>query len=487
MFITTTLPYSNSEPHIGHAFEFIIGDVIARYYRHKLGDSSVFFNVGLDEHGRKIFESSIKEGKLPLDFLDDLEIKWREFCHKFEISFDNFYRTSDYPHYSKVQRFWVELEKKGLIYEKEYSGKYCVGCESFKTDKDLVDGKCPDHTNVTISDVNEKNYFFRLSEFKSDLKRIYEDGDIMFLPNTKKAEVLNLIDDLQDISISRHKNSVKWGIPVPTDREQIVYVWFDALLNYIFAAGYGSSFKDFDKNWEETIQVFGPDNIKFQSVIFQGLLAASGIKNTSKLICHGTILDKDGVKMSKTIGNVVSPVEQVDKYGIDAVKYYSLAGLNIYSNSSWNEEELIHLYNSHLADDYGNLISRVVTLLSRGLKDNEILNDPNIELDHSFIDNDKLIVLIREQVSEIKDLWDNYRITEALIETNKLVKWCNKYINDEEPWKKERCWWSTLLELHYILLMVTELYKPVFPEKTKLACDSLKELKKVVLFPKIIM
>jgi methionyl-tRNA synthetase len=217
------------------------------------------------------------------------------------------------------------------------------------------------------------------------------------------------------------------------------------------------------------------------------LLSAVGIKNTSRLICHGTILDKDGIKMSKTMGNIVNPMEQLERYGIDAVKYYSLVGLNIYSNSSWSEDDLVKLYNSHLADDYGNLLSRVVTLISRGLKENEMLNDPNIDLDHSFIDNDKLAVLIREQVSEIKDLWENYRITEALIETNKLVKWCNKYVNDEQPWKKEGDWWNTLLELHYILLMVTELYKPIFPEKTKLAFDSLRNLNKVVLFPKIIL
>lgn len=485
MFITTTLPYSNSEPHIGHAFEFIIADVIARYYRHKLGANEVFFNVGLDEHGRKIFESAIREGKLPLYYLDELEIKWREFCHKFEISFDNFYRTSDYPHYSKVQRFWVELEKKGLIYEKEYSGKYCVGCESFKTDKDLVDGKCLDHKTTKVIDVKEKNYFLRISDFKNELKELYLQNEINFIPNSKKSEVLNLIDNLQDISISRQKESVNWGIPVPSDKKQIIYVWFDALLNYIFAAGYGSKFKKFDENWEESIQVFGSDNLKFQSVIFQSILCASGIKNTSKLLCHGTILDKDGVKMSKTMGNVISPIEQVEKYGIDAVKYYSLAGLNIYSDSCWSEDDLVKLYNSHLADDYGNLLCRVTTLIQKGLKDNELIGDSKIILDHKIIEDDKIAVLIREQVSELKDLWDNLRITEALIETNKLVKWCNKYINDTEPWKKENGWWNVLLEVHYFLTLVTELYKPIFPEKAQLACNAIHNIKKIVLFPKI--
>jgi methionyl-tRNA synthetase len=486
-FITTTLPYSNSIPHIGHALEFIIGDAISRYYRNKLGDDNVFFNVGLDEHGKKISDAAFKAGKLPLDFLDENEIKWREFCHRFEISFDNFYRTSDYPHYSKVQRFWVDLEKKGLIYEKEYSGKYCIGCESFKTDRDLVDGKCPDHHNLKISVVNENNYFFRLSDFKEEIKSLYQQGKITFIPSSKKNEVLNLIDDLQDISISRHKDSVRWGIPVPTSKEQTIYVWFEALLNYLFAAGYGSSFKDFESNWQNSIQIFGPDNIRFQSIIFQGILVASEIKNTSTLLCHGTILDKNGVKMSKTIGNVVDPINQLEKYGIDAVKYYALAGLNIYSNSSWNEDDLVKIYNSHLADDYGNLLTRVVTLLHRGLKDNELVGDPKIALDHTLVENSKITNLVREQVSEIKDLWDAFRITEALDETNKLVKWCNKYINDSEPWKKHDCWWTVLLEVHYFLTLITELYIPLFPEKSKIALDSLQEVNKVVLFPKIVL
>jgi methionyl-tRNA synthetase len=178
-------------------------------------------------------------------------------------------------------------------------------------------------------------------------------------------------------------------------------------------------------------------------------------------------------------------MDQLEKYGIDAVKYYALAGGNIYDNIVWDENRLVEIYNSHLADDYGNLISRVVTLISRGLKENEIVGNPNVELNHSYIDNEKIVVLIREQISEIKDLWENFRISEALLETNKLVKWCNKYMSDEKPWKKEGDWWSTLLELHYILLMVTDLYEPVFPGKSKEARQSLTDLNKVVLFPKI--
>jgi methionyl-tRNA synthetase len=484
-FITTTLPYANSAPHIGHAFEFIIGDVIARYFRNKLGDKNVIFNIGLDEHGKKIHDAAQASGLTTIQYLDQLEIKWRTFCFKFNIKFENFYRTSDYPHYSRVQQFWVRAYNKGLIYEKEYTSKYCVGCESFKLDKDLEDGKCPDHPTTEITIVSEKNFFFRLSQFKPQLEELFRLNPDILVPEQKRAEVLNIIEDLQDISISRNRENVPWGVPVPYISDQIIYVWFDALLNYIFAAGYYSNDVDFDEYWEDSVQIFGPDNLKFQAVIFQGLLASADIKNTGKLLCHGTILDKNGRKMSKSVGNVVDPMDQLQKYGVDAVKYYSLAGLNIYGNSSWDEAQLVDVYNSHLADDYGNLLSRVVTLMSRGLKDNELIGDPNIVCDHQLIIDEKICVLIRQQILELKDLWDNYRITEALIETNKIVKWCNKYINDQQPWKKEGAWWATLLELHYILCLITDLYAPVFPEKTKEAFDSLYNHNKIVLFPKI--
>lgn len=485
-FITTTLPYSNSpNPHVGHAFEFIIGDVIARYFRGKYGEDNVFFNIGLDEHGKKISDTAFKEGLLPLDFLDRNEISWREFCHKFEISFDNFYRTSDYPHYSKSQRFWIELKKRDLIYEKEYIGKYCIGCESFKTDKDLVDGKCSDHQNLEITEVNEKNYFLKLTKVKEDLRRLFELNSEILIPKTKVDEVLNFIETLPDISISRNREKVPWAIPVPGDKSQTMYVWISALLNYIFAAGGYSKSKKINEYWDDAVQIFGPDNLKFQAVIFQGLLLSTNIKNTSHLLCHGTILDNEGRKMSKTIGNVVDPINQLNKYGLDAVKYYALAGGNIYENLVWDENRLVELYNSHLADDYGNLISRVVTLIDRGLKENEIVDDPNVVLNHSLVESNNIILLIKEQVVEIKDLWDSYRITEALNETNKLVKWCNKYINEEQPWKKEGDWWITLLELHYILTLITDLYKPVFPNKSEEACESLNELNRIVLFPKI--
>lgn len=484
-FITTTLPYANSKPHIGHAFEFIIADAIARYYRNKFGDDRVLFNVGLDEHGKKIFDSAFREGVLPLDFLDKLEIVWREFCHKFEISFDNFYRTSDYPHYSKTQRVWVELKKRGFIYQKQYTDKYCDGCESFKLEKDLVDGKCQDHPNLDVYDVSEINYFFRLSAFKEELKALFENNRGILTPNNKRTEVLNFIENIRDISISRDRKVVQWGIPVPGDNTQTIYVWFDALLNYIFSAGFLSKNFSFEQNWNDAVQVFGVDNLKFQAVIFQGILLALDIKNTSYLLCHGTILDGNGRKMSKTVGNVIDPIDQLDKYGLDAVKYYALVGGNIYDSLTWDENSLVELYNSHLADDYGNLISRVVTLIGRGLKENEVVDDPNIVLNHSLVESNSIILLIKEQIVEIKDLWDSHRITEALIETNKLVKWCNKYINEEQPWKKDGDWWVTLLELHYILTFITDLYKPVFPNKSEEACKSLNELNRIVLFPKI--
>jgi methionyl-tRNA synthetase len=485
-YITTTLPYANSTPHIGHAFEFIIGDALARYF--KLNGCHVFFNIGLDEHGLKIQEAAEKEGITPQEYVDGLNGKWKEFIAKFQIfSHDNFYRTSDEDHAPRVQKFWNEALERGDIYKKEYSGTYCVGCESFKLDKDLVDGKCPDHPTTELQITKEENYFFRLSKYRNNLNSWAYKSTEFIEPTSKRAEFLNIIDSIEDISISRLKEVVSWGVPVPGDDEQTIYVWFDALLNYIFSAHYQSGNpSDFDTIWtdSEVIQICGPDNLKFQAVIFQGLLASAGIKKTDKLLVHGTILDADGRKMSKTVGNVVDPIDQLNKYGIDAVRYYALAGLRTYGNSSWDEKQLIELHNSHLADDFGNLVSRVGHLAGKLLKDFE--DDPNVELDYSLIEDDKFCVFFNKHIEDvIRPLWESYRISEALDETNKLVKSLNKKFGDEEPWKKGREGWITVLEVHYAINKINELYFPVIPLKVGEIRKALRECVKSKVFPKI--
>lgn len=491
-YITTTLPYVNSRPHIGHAFEFILADALARYY--KYSGHETFFNIGLDEHGLKIQQAAEAKGITPQEHVDNLLYDWEDFIEKLQInSWDSFYRTSEEEHVSRVKQFWKEAVERGDIYKKKYSGKYCVGCESFKTDRDLVDSKCPDHPTTDLQEIEEENYFFKLSKYRNQLHKWAYNATDFVKPAGKRGEFLKFIDTIEDISISRLKETVQWGVPVPGDSTQTIYVWFDALLNYIFAAGYypGELYDDHDfkERWEESdvIQICGPDNLKFQAVIFQALLESAGIKHTDRLIVHGTILDKNGRKMAKSVGNVVDPIDQINKYGVEAVRYYALAGITTYGNSAWDEKRLVELYNSNLADDYGNLVARVTHLAGKILSEYE--EDPNIELDYSYVREDKFCTGIDEAVKSIKWTWEHatesHEIFDALFDTNQLVKLLNKHINDEKPWEDTHKGWTTILELHYALNKINELYYPVIPGKVGEVRKALRECKKAIIFPKL--
>jgi methionyl-tRNA synthetase len=283
---------------------------------------------------------------------------WLDFCDKFQIKYDSFYKTSDKSHHDKVQIIWNRFVERGDIYKKYYSGTYCLGCESFKIEKDLVDGKCQDHPTTPLQLIEEENYFFKLTKYKETLLNWIDLNPDFLQPQYKIEELRNIINSSEDISISRLKENCPWGISVPNDSDQIIYVWFDALLNYIFAAGYLTE----DFKWDRVIQICGPDNLRFQALIFQSFLESEGIKKSDKLLVHGTILDKDGKKISKSIGNVIDPFDQLQKWGLDAVKYYSLAGLSTYSDSNWNEDELVRLFNNEICNYWGNLVARTLQL-----------------------------------------------------------------------------------------------------------------------------
>lgn len=470
-YITTTLPYANSVPHIGHAFEFIIGDALARYFRNKLGDTNVHFNIGLDEHGKKIHDASIAAGKPTQEYLDELNAEWRDFCTKFDIQYNSFYRTSHSHHYTNVSKFWIDCFNKKLIYKKQYQGNYCVGCESFKLDKDLDHGKCPDHPTLEIQAIAEENYFFALTKFQKELLDWFETADIK--PASKREELKNFLTDIQDISISRKRESVPWGVMVPGDSTQVMYVWFEALLNYIMIIGYYKDREEFGQYWNESVQIFGPDNLKFQAAIFQGLLSAAGVSHTKTLLCHGTIVDKNGKKMSKTTGNVIDPIDQLNKFGIDAVRYYALAGLQTYGNSGWDEVQLVRLYNAHLADVYGNLLTRVVHLIS-------------IKEDWDYTSYQKGNRMFEDQFAEVSTLWEKYEVSSALQKLHEILIQANQYITKKEPWSKNSTDAEEVLAtLYWCLKSATILYAPVIPGKAKEALESLQNLNKVILFPKI--
>lgn len=363
---------------------------------------------------------------------------------------------------------WNRFIDRGDIYKKNYKGKYCVGCESFKVDKEINKKRCIEHPNLDLISVNEENYFFKLTKYKDILLEWIDSTPGFLEPKSKIEELRNLIIGSEDISISRLKENCPWGVDVPNDENHVIYVWFDALLNYIFASGYlTDNFK-----WDNVIQLCGPDNLRFQAVIFQSFLESEGIKKSDKLLVHGTILDKSGKKISKSLGNVIDPIEQLNKYGLDAVRYYSLCGLSTYSNSNWNEEDLVRLWNSDICNDWGNLISRTLHLIDTKL------NGEIVECSETF--NKK----VEEFKFIIGQLWGEFKIKEALQKVNELVKFANRYINDEKPWNSENSL-EVLSNLYHLIEVVNNFYYPVLSDSHSKVKDSLNRKKKVILFNRI--
>ncbi|MFA5052253.1 MAG: methionine--tRNA ligase [Patescibacteria group bacterium] len=359
-YITTPIYYVNDKPHIGHAYTTIAADVLARYHRQK-GDD-VFFLTGTDEHGAKVAESAHKAGMEPQVFCDQNSALFRESFKALDISFDQFIRTTDKRHERAVQKFMQKLYDHGDIYEGEYEGLYCVGCEKFLTDKELVDGKCPDHKTVP-QHVKEKNYFFRLKKYLSAVQKLIEQDEIRVLPANKKSEVLGLFKQgLEDFSVSREK--VTWGIPLPFDTKQNTYVWVDALQNYISAVGYGDNEMEFNKWWPADVHLMARDIIKFHAVYWPALLLAAGLATPKVIYAHG-FFSLDGKKMSKSLGNVIDPNDLVKKYGIDATRYLLLTQFPFGQDGDIKESLFTEKYNADLANNLGNLVSRVLNMLEK--------------------------------------------------------------------------------------------------------------------------
>lgn len=399
--------------------------------------------------------------------MDKLSEQWKEFCELFSINYTSFYRTSTAEHGAKVQDIWKILELKGLIYKKPYVGKYCIGCESFKLDKELVAGKCPDHPTLELVNIEETNYFFKLSLFRETLLKWVSANPNFLLPADKTAELLNLLSASEDISISRTKEACPWGVEVPGDPNQTIYVWFDALLNYIIAAGYPDNLV-----WENVVQICGPDNLRFQAIIFQAFLEALNIPHTTTLLVHGTILDSQGRKQSKTTGNVIDPIDQLNKYGLDAVRYYALAGLNTYSDSSWSEEQLIQCFNSDICNDWGNTVSRVLHLISTKC------NGEVLEVEEAFLTK------LKADEAEVIKTWQEFQPKLALAKTNEIVKRASAYIDTEKPWKNAN-YHQVISNLYHLLVVVNNLYSPVLINGTKTISAGILNKSKVITFTKL--
>jgi methionyl-tRNA synthetase len=369
-YVTTTLPYINADPHIGFALELLYADVLVRSWRDK-GDE-VFFSTGTDEHGQKVWDSAQKKGQEIQEYVDEHAEKVQKLKEVLNLSNDAFIRTTDRAHIYAAQEIWRRCEAKGDVYKKSYTGLYCVGCEEYKTQKDLDENRhCLLHPAMEIRVIEEENYFFRLSNYQQKLEDYLNKLGVI-IPEWRRIEALNFVQaGLADFSISRQTEKLSWGVPVPGDDTQVMYVWFDALTNYISTLGWPADPNgNFKKFWENgrTLQMAGKDQIRFQSIMWQAMLMSADIKLTDQVFYHGFI-NSGGQKMSKSLGNVISPHDLVEKYGTEATRYLLLRHVHPADDSDVTWERLDEWYTANLVNGLGNLVARVMKLAETHLSE----------------------------------------------------------------------------------------------------------------------
>lgn len=418
-YITTTLPYINSEPHIGFAAEIIKADVIARYMQ-KQG-SEVFFNTGTDEHGLKIYQKAQEMGLAIADYCDIYSAKFLPLKEKLNLSYNNFIRTTDEAHIKAAQAFWLKCLESGDIYKKKYELKYCVGCEMEKTDSELENGHCPYHPGKELELIAEENYFFRFSKYQDRLLKLYQDNPSFVLPSSRLKEITSFVSSgLKDFSISRQKDKMPHGIAVPGDDTQVMYVWFDALVNYISALGWPDNLENFDKFWPG-LQVCGKDNLRPQAAMWPAMLMSAGITPAKQVLVFG-FLTIGGAKISKSAGNSVDPIELVDMFGSDALRYYLLSEISTFSDGDYSLDKFKTRYNADLANGLGNLSSRLANLLEK----NEI--ETNLKVDLST-------EAAKTLQKEIAKAMEAYHFNEALQAIWRGIALANEELSRKTPWK----------------------------------------------------
>lgn len=447
---------------MGHCFEFVLADFITGYYRNKLGANNVFFNVGLDEHGQKVQMKAEELGyENTQQFCDQMADKWKLFCNVFNISYNSLYRTSDIEHKLNVQRFYKSFIEE-YTYTKPYSGKYCVGCESFKTDKEIENNKCIIH-QTELTDISETNTFFDLNKFKANIQDVLIDKLL-------NAELGNLLKEPFELSITR--KNVQWGIPVPDNDGSVFYVWFDALLNYLFAIRYFSDPEFFHSFWSNSIQICGKDNLKFQAYIFQSFLIAANIPQTKEILVHGLILDEQGLKMSKTTGNVIDPIEQINKWGLLPLRYYLIFGLNTFKDSKYSEIALVELWTNNIVNGLGNTISRVLHMVDQ--------REVKIEF-KPF--NSYYKQKTKKQFEAEFEAYNFHGIRDLL---NQNIASINSTISEKKPYSKDCVHYNEILnDLYWELESIIWVYKIVFKEMADDFDAAFQNKKKVILFKHI--
>lgn len=478
-YITTTLPYVNAPLHMGHALEFIRADVVAR--AKKLSGYDVYFNTGTDEHGLKIYNQAHAAGMTPQEFVDQGFKTFMDQLQQFNITQDVHFIRTTLPHHERAaQQFWIEVRDRGYIYKDTYRAKYCIGCESEKTDSELVDGFCPLHPGKELEYIEEENYFFQYSAFTDKLLAFYELHPQFVVPDFRFNEIKEFVKrGLQDFSISRKKSKMPWGIPVPGDEDQVMYVWFDALVNYISTLGWpgegvlnngeqGSHSEpgeNFEKYWTlgNPTQYCGKDNLRFQAAMWQAMLMAAGFPTSHQIIINGHIVGEGGIRMSKTIGNVIDPRDIAAEFGTDALRMFLVKEVASFEDSPFTRERFLHAYNAHLANGLGNLVSRTMNMVVAYDVDISKVAFPHFEdIMHPAYATYEL-----QKVADA--LWD---------EMNDL----DKYIAEHAPFKKVKTdpegAHDDLRHVVQGLARIAVALEPIMPDTSHTIIELIKEKKK---------
>ena len=468
-YVTTPIYYVNDAPHIGHAYTTVAGDVLTRWHRQR--QAPVFYLTGTDEHGTKVERTARDNNMEPQDWCDRLvENSWKPVLETIEAANDDFIRTTSTRHRKGVQKFWETVRDNGHVYEADFEGPYCVGCEEFKRPGDLVDGKCPIHDRP-VEMLHESNYFFRLAQFQDALLEHYERHPNAVEPKSAFNEVVSFIKSgLEDISMSR--SSVGWGIPLPWDDTQVVYVWFDALLNYITAIGYGDDEEKFASIWPANVHLVGKDILRFHAVYWPAMLMAAGLPLPDKVFAHGWLL-VGGEKMSKSKLTGISPESITDDFGADAFRYYFLRAIQFGQDGSFSWEDMAARYQAELANGLGNLASRATAMVVR-------YRDGSLPAPGDYANADlalqELLVACAEQADAAMGRLD---FSGGILAIKEFVDAVNVYVTEQQPWvlaKDE----ATAQRLDTVLYTICEslraiavLYHPVMPAATRLMWDSL--------------
>ncbi len=471
IYVTTAIPYVNGAPHIGHVMDYLLADAYYRYHV-KLGDE-VRFQTGTDEHGNKVFAKAKEAGIDVSDYASQNSQKFKDLISLLNVKPTGFIRTTDKDHERRCQEIWKKLEDH--IYKSSYEGWYCEGCENFVTQKeyDENNGVCPDHQKP-YQKISEENYYLRISDFKDKIIKAIENDELLILPDFRKKEMLELLKDAPDVSVSRPVKSLSWGVPIPGDDSQVMYVWIDALSNYITALGYPEN--DISDFWPADAQFVGKDILRFHTIIWPAMLMGLGLPLPKVICSHGFIL-ANGQKMSKSLGNVVDPIEAINKHGVDAFRYYFLRHIDTFVDSDFTWDKFEDAYNNELANDLGNLVQRLATLAN---KNNIIIN------------SDKKISIDTDR--QYNDFMNLFEFSKAFDYAWEKVQNINKRIDVEKPWEIAKngtteqlneCLGSLIRDL----LFANELLSPFLPGVTEKISTIFKAGQEIVppktpLFPK---